>query len=109
MNASEQLANASARQVSMPARDRGSARTRGTRGLESREGRAMYKAAVRWLIRRNIGKLNRGDLHPTIAMFAADATLAFPGNNAFAEQFLPRVPRLDGLGSFGSPESGRLM
>ena len=47
----------------------------------------MYKAAVRWLIRRNIGLLNDGKYQPTLAMFAPDATLAFPGDNSWARMY----------------------
>jgi ketosteroid isomerase-like protein len=46
----------------------------------------MYKASVRWMIRRNIGFLNKGRYEPALAMFAADATLAFPGCNTWAAQ-----------------------
>jgi hypothetical protein len=53
----------------------------------------MYKAAVRWLIRRNIGRLNEGDYRPALAMFASDATLAFPGENSWANQFRPTEKR----------------
>jgi ketosteroid isomerase-like protein len=47
----------------------------------------MYKAAVRRMIRANIARLNAGDYGPALAMFAPDATLAFPGDNTFARQF----------------------
>src|SRR4051794_35119478 len=47
----------------------------------------MYKAGVRWMIRRNIAKMNRGDYAPALAMFAPDATLAFPGDNSWAGEF----------------------
>jgi ketosteroid isomerase-like protein len=47
----------------------------------------MYKAAVRWKIRRNIAALNRGDHRPALRMFADDATLAFPGRTSWADQF----------------------
>jgi len=50
---------------------------------------AMYKASVRWLIRRNIGRLNQGDYAPTLAMFAEDATLAFPGDNTWSTMIRP--------------------
>ncbi len=49
----------------------------------------MYKPAVRWMIRRNIAKLNAGDAAPALAMFATDARLCFPGCNSFASQFRP--------------------
>jgi ketosteroid isomerase-like protein len=49
----------------------------------------MYKATARWMIRRSISKLNDGDYCPTLAMFADDATLAFPGDNTWANQHRP--------------------
>jgi len=49
----------------------------------------MYKAAVRWLIRRNIHQLNLGNYRPALAMFHKDATLAFPGENRWASQHRP--------------------
>ncbi len=47
----------------------------------------MYKATVRWLIRRNIARLNQGDHRPALAMFAGDATLTFPGDNSWSGMF----------------------
>jgi ketosteroid isomerase-like protein len=47
----------------------------------------MYKAAVRWMIRRNIAHLNEGNYAPALAMFAEDATLTFPGDNTWARQY----------------------
>ena len=47
----------------------------------------MYKAAVRWMIRRNIAALNHGRHQPVLAMFAPDATLSFPGINSWSGQF----------------------
>ena len=55
----------------------------------------MYKATVRWMIRRSIGRLNAGEYGPTLAMFAADATLAFPGNNSWSRQYRPPEPGRD--------------
>ena len=46
----------------------------------------MYKAAVRMGIRRSIRLLNEGRYGPALAMFAPDATLAFPGDNSWARQ-----------------------
>lgn len=46
----------------------------------------MYKATVRWMIRRNITRLNDGDLAPTLGMFADDAVLCFPGDNSWSNQ-----------------------
>jgi ketosteroid isomerase-like protein len=50
----------------------------------------MYKATVRWMIRRSIRALNAGDYGPTLAVFADDANLTFPGDNTWSRQF--RVP-----------------
>jgi ketosteroid isomerase-like protein len=49
----------------------------------------MYKASVRWMIRRNIARLNSGDLSSTMTMFADDATLAFPGDNSWSNMIRP--------------------
>ncbi len=49
----------------------------------------MYKTIGGRLMRRNIDRLNHGDYGPVLAMYADDATLAFPGDNAFARQFRP--------------------
>jgi hypothetical protein len=50
------------------------------------EGPAVYKAAVRMLIRRAIRSLNQGHYEPALAMFASDAELSFPGDNVLARQ-----------------------
>lgn len=47
----------------------------------------MYTAIVRSMIRKNVELLNAGNYGPTLAMFADDATLAFPGDNSWARQF----------------------
>ena len=47
----------------------------------------MYKAIVRSMIRKNVEVLNAGDYQPTLAMFAGDATLTFPGDNSWSRQF----------------------
>jgi ketosteroid isomerase-like protein len=52
----------------------------------------MYKATVRWLIRRNLRRLNQGDYGPALAMYAPDATLTFPGDNSWAREFRPPEP-----------------
>ncbi len=49
----------------------------------------MYKAAVRWMVRRAISRMNDGDYGPSLAMFANDATLSFPGDNTWANQHRP--------------------
>lgn len=49
----------------------------------------MYKAIVRAMIRRNIDALNDGNAGPTLAMFAEDARLSFPGFNSWSSQFRP--------------------
>ena len=49
----------------------------------------MYKAAVRWMIRRNIAKLNAADYGPALAMYADDVEFAFPGDNSWASEYRP--------------------
>jgi len=44
------------------------------------------------MIRRSIRALNAGDYGPTLAVFAADATLTFPGDNSWSRQFRPPQP-----------------
>lgn len=44
----------------------------------------MYKAAVRWMIRRNVRALRGGDTGPVLAGYAANAVLSFPGVNSWA-------------------------
>jgi ketosteroid isomerase-like protein len=39
------------------------------------------------MIRHTIKSLNEGDYRPALRMFAADATLAFPGDNSWSNQF----------------------
>ena len=54
----------------------------------------MYKATVRRLIRRSIRLLNDGNYDASLAVFAADATLSFPGDNSWSGQFRsPQVGR----------------
>ena len=52
----------------------------------------MYKATVRWMIRRNIRALDEGRYGPALAMFTDDAVLRFPGVNTWSSQF--REPQL---------------
>ncbi|MCB0998100.1 MAG: nuclear transport factor 2 family protein [Acidimicrobiales bacterium] len=49
----------------------------------------MYKAAVRWMIRRSIRRLNSGDHGAALAMFADDGELCFPGDNSWSGQLRP--------------------
>jgi hypothetical protein len=42
----------------------------------------MYKATIRYLVRRNIRALNDGDYRPALAMFGEGAELTFPGDNS---------------------------
>ena len=51
----------------------------------------MYKATIRWMVRRNIRQLNEGNYGPALGMFADDAVLAFPGNNSWSNQIRPTV------------------
>jgi ketosteroid isomerase-like protein len=41
------------------------------------------------MIRHTVDRLNQGDYQPALKMFAADATLAFPGDNSWSNQFRP--------------------
>ncbi len=43
----------------------------------------MYKWAVRWMIRRNLEALRRGDPTPLLASYADDAVLVFPGDSSW--------------------------
>jgi ketosteroid isomerase-like protein len=43
----------------------------------------VYKAAVRWMIRRNVATLNSGDVGPLLAGYADDAVLVFPGESSW--------------------------
>ena len=52
----------------------------------------MYKATVRRLIRRSIRLLNGGRYETSLAVFAPDATLSFPGDNSWSSEF--RSPEL---------------
>jgi SnoaL-like domain len=47
----------------------------------------MYKAAVRWQVRRAIRALNAGDPAPQINAYAADAKLVFPGVSSWSGQY----------------------
>jgi ketosteroid isomerase-like protein len=49
----------------------------------------MYKATARWMIRRNIARLNAGDYRPALAMFGDDLEFSFPGDNSWADEFQP--------------------
>ena len=49
----------------------------------------MYKATVRWMIRRSISQANAGRSAPALKMFAEDATLTFPGDNSWSRQYRP--------------------
>lgn len=49
----------------------------------------MYKATVRWMVKRNVERVNRGDMASTLAMFADDATLSFPGDNSWSNMIRP--------------------
>lgn len=42
----------------------------------------MYKAAVRWMIRRNVRALASGDPRPLLAGYADNAVLVFPGRSS---------------------------
>jgi len=43
----------------------------------------MYKFAWRWMIRRNLRALGRGDIAPLLGGYADDAVLVFPGTSSW--------------------------
>jgi ketosteroid isomerase-like protein len=47
----------------------------------------MYKAAVRWMIRRNVAALRAGDPGPLLAGYAEDAVLVFPGPSSWGGEY----------------------
>lgn len=47
----------------------------------------MYKASVRWMIRRNVAALRDGDPGPLLAGFAPGAILVFPGRSTWAGEY----------------------
>ena len=47
---------------------------------------------IRALMRRQIEQLNQGNYEPLLKMTAADAELAFPGDNSWSRQFRPPQP-----------------
>ena len=49
----------------------------------------MYKATVRWMIRRNIAALNGCVAGTALAMFADELEFSFPGDNSWATEFRP--------------------
>jgi ketosteroid isomerase-like protein len=51
----------------------------------------VYKASVRWLVKRAVGRLSTGDDRMVLALLAKDATLSFPGDNSWSDQFRPVV------------------
>ena len=57
----------------------------------------MYKATVRWLIRRNITALNRGNHRPSLAMYSPNAQFTFPGDNTWSNQFRHPVNGREGF------------
>ena len=46
-------------------------------------GGTLYKAAVRWMIRRNARALSQGNLAPLLSGYADDAVLVFPGQSSW--------------------------
>jgi ketosteroid isomerase-like protein len=47
----------------------------------------MYKAAVRWMIRRNVAALSSGNSAPLLAGYANDAVLVFPGPSSWGGEY----------------------
>ncbi|KAJ3334848.1 hypothetical protein HDU93_007180 [Gonapodya sp. JEL0774] len=49
----------------------------------------MLRAAVAFMVRRNVAALNHGDYMPLLNMFTEEATLSFPGNNTWSTMYQP--------------------
>ncbi len=49
----------------------------------------MYHVAVRALMRRNIARLNEGDLDPLLRQASPEIELSFPGDNSWSTMFRP--------------------
>jgi ketosteroid isomerase-like protein len=47
----------------------------------------MYATAVRWMIRRNVQKVNNGDIGPMLCGYADDAVLVFPGEHSWGGEY----------------------
>ena len=56
----------------------------------------MYKAAVRWMIRRNVKALAAGDPGPLLAGYADDAVLVFPGRSTWSGEYRGK-PAIEGF------------
>jgi ketosteroid isomerase-like protein len=56
----------------------------------------MYKWAVRWMIRRNIAAMRRGDPTPLLAGFDDDAVLVFPGQSSWGADYRGK-PAIEGF------------
>lgn len=49
----------------------------------------MYKATVRALVRKGLGRLNDGDPSFLLQLASPDARIAFPGSNSWAAMYRP--------------------
>jgi ketosteroid isomerase-like protein len=47
----------------------------------------MYATAVRWMIRRGVERINKGDIGPMLASYANDAVLVFPGEHSWGGEY----------------------
>jgi ketosteroid isomerase-like protein len=47
----------------------------------------MYKATIRWMIRRNVRALARGDPGPLLSGYASEAVLVFPGQSSWSGEY----------------------
>jgi hypothetical protein len=64
--------------------------------LSIRKEIAMYKAVVRWMIRRNVKALAAGDPGPLLAGYADDAVLVFPGRSTWSGEYRGK-PAIEGF------------
>lgn len=47
----------------------------------------MYKYSVRWMIRRNVRALSRGEIDPLVSSYSHDAVLVFPGESSWGGRY----------------------
>jgi len=64
----------------------------------------MYKALARWMIKRNIARINNGDYASALAMSGRDAMLTFPGDNSWSNMIRPTKQSRDGFVTHRGPD-----
>ncbi len=54
---------------------------------------SLYAWVVRWMLRRNLGRLRVGDPRPLLATYAEDVRFVFPGRSSWAADLRDEVER----------------